>query len=86
VARTVLGCTPRQRAVLSGRVRAVVSRRHPAPSFEAELADGTGVIVLRFLGRDLVPGIAVGSWMRVEGTVVAIRGRRVLLNPLYEQC
>ncbi len=84
VARTVADCGPRQRAVLAGHLRAVHSRRHPQLCFEAELADGTGTIALRFLGRDLVPGLAVGTELWVAGTVGLHHGRLCLLNPGYE--
>lgn len=81
VAWVVADLVPRSRAVLSGRVEAV--RVRVGPRFEAELDDGTGVVVLRWLGRDAIPGIVAGAQIVVEGTVFADRGRPVLLNPLY---
>jgi hypothetical protein len=99
VARTAAQAVPRCRAVLTGRVRAVRVRRpppgpagspgplepaaSPGPALEAELDDGTGVVTLRWLGRDGVAGIAAGAHLTAEGTVLADRGRHVLLNPLY---
>ncbi len=58
-------------------------RRAQGCATDAELDDGTGTIVLRWVGRDRVPGVTVGASLAVEGTVLADRGRRVLLNPLY---
>jgi hypothetical protein len=81
VARTVADLQPRSRAVLSGRVRAV--RVRIGPRYEVELDDGTGVVVLRWLGRDAIAGIKVGAAIVAEGTVLVDRGRRLLLNPLY---
>jgi len=81
VVRAVADLQPRSRAVLSGRVRAVEVRI--GPRFEVELDDGTGVVVLRWLGRDAVPGIEVGAEIVAEGTVLVDGGRPLLLNPLY---
>lgn len=81
VARVVTELEPRCRAVLSGRVRAV--RVRVGPRLEVELDDGTGVVVLRWLGRESIPGLGVGALIVAEGTVLVDRGRPVLLNPLY---
>jgi hypothetical protein len=81
VARVVSELAPRGRAVLAGRVRGV--RVRSGPRFEAELDDGTGVIILRWLGRAAIPGIDVGAEIEAEGTVYLDRDRPVLLNPLY---
>lgn len=82
VARTAARAAPRCRAVLTGRIR-TVRVRQPGPSFDAVLDDGTGTVTLRWLGRANVPGITAGAPVTVEGTVLAQRGRLVLLNPLY---
>ena len=81
VVRTVADLQPRSRAVLSGRVRVV--RVRMGPRFEVELDDGTGVVVLRWLGRDAIPGMEVGAEIVAEGTVLVERDRPLLLNPLY---
>jgi hypothetical protein len=83
VARTVAAADSRRRAALTGTVRAVSVRSGVGCATDAELDDGTGTIVLRWVGRDRVPGVTVGASLAVEGTVLADRGRRVLLNPLY---
>ena len=90
VARTAADLEPRCRAVLRGRVQGV-RVRHPPPGgggsigrcLEAELDDGTGVVCLRWLGRTGIPGIGAGTLLTAEGTVLADRGRLVLLNPRY---
>jgi hypothetical protein len=72
----------------------VASRQHRAlagpgrnadvgPWLEAELDDTTGTIVLRWLGRERITGIAVGASLGVEGTVLTDHGRNVVLNPHY---
>lgn len=86
VARTVAEAAPRQRAVLSGSVRAVRDRGNPAPCCDAVLDDGTGTITLRWVGRRSVPGVGPGRAVRVEGTVLDQHGLLVLLNPLYRFC
>jgi hypothetical protein len=94
VARAVAGAAPRQRAVLTGTVRRVVVRHARSASatvgvpgrgtsLDAVLDDGTGTIVVRWVGRDSVPGVHVGARMSVQGTVVHLHGRNVPLNPLY---
>ena len=47
------------------------------------LDDGSGTIVVRWLGREAVPGVAAGRRVRVEGTVGEAHGRLLILNPLY---
>jgi len=54
-----------------------------AVATEAELDDGTGTVLLRWSGRDEVPGVVAGAGLMVEGTVLGDHGRPVLLNPLY---
>jgi len=93
VARTVVEAEPRRRVALTGTLTSVAAchqrvlagpLRHadPRPCLQAELDDGTGIILLRWLGRDRIAGIAIGASLRVEGTVLTDHGRRVVLNPL----
>lgn len=94
VARLVADAAPRCRAVLSGTVRVVVVHR-PAvgtgrvgratgwSSFDGWLDDGTGTMVLRWLGRESVPGVVAGALLTAEGTVADVHGRLLILNPLY---
>ncbi len=94
VARLVADAEVRHRARISGVVRGVVVRRqcsgdgpvHPfahGGALDATLCDGTGTITLRWLGREAIPGIAVGASLEVEGTVSRSSGGLVLLDPLY---
>jgi len=53
------------------------------PAWECCLDDGTGRLLVVFLGRDHVAGIDVGTSMSVEGRVVVHHGRHLLLNPAY---
>jgi len=84
LARSVAQAHPRRRALLTGTVRTVRARTGPGVQVEADLDDGTGRLALCWLGRHRVPGVAAGSLVVVEGTVVERRGRPMILNPRYE--
>lgn len=49
---------PRRRATVAGEIRAVSSYERPYQRTEVEVDDGTGVVVLRFVGRTHIPGFA----------------------------
>jgi amino acid transporter len=75
---------PRQRARVTGRIRAVrVQAGAGVPSVECTIADSTGQVMLVFQGRRRVPGIEPGARLVVEG-MVGERGRRLaMINPLF---
>ncbi|MGF1661743.1 MAG: OB-fold nucleic acid binding domain-containing protein, partial [Kineosporiaceae bacterium] len=75
----------RCRATVCGTLRSV--RLCPTESsctLEAELCDGTGTVLLVWLGRRRVPGLEPGRSLRVHGTVTDRAGRRIMYNPRYE--
>jgi len=75
----------RQRVRLAGTLRSVTLRpRGGTPALEAELFDGTGSVVLIWLGRREIVGIDAGRTVRVEGLVSCTDGRKVMYNPTYE--
>ncbi|WP_029287746.1 OB-fold nucleic acid binding domain-containing protein [Cellulomonas sp. HZM] len=85
------GCTPvdqlpvRARARVSGVVRSVTFRpREGVPALEAELYDGSGTLVLVWLGRREIAGIVPGRRLKAEGLVCLVDGRRTVFNPGYE--
>ncbi len=51
---------------------------------EADLADGSGTLVLLWMGRGNIPGVTAGRTLRVHGLVTTRQGRRVMYNPAYE--
>jgi hypothetical protein len=74
---------PRRRATVAGEMRPVGSYERRYPRTEVELDDGTGVVLLRFLGRMDRPGMAPGRRMIAEGTCRPGPDGLVMLNPLY---
>ncbi len=77
--------TGRRRVRLAGSLRSVTLRpRAGVPALEAELFDGTGSVVLIWLGRREIVGIDAGRQVRVEGLVSCSEGRKVMYNPTYE--
>lgn len=73
----------RRRATVAGMIRSVRSYRRPYPRTEVELDDGSGVLLLRFMGRHGLPGLSPGLRLRAEGTPGLEGGALVMLNPLY---
>ena len=61
----------------------MVSTRAPWARTDAILGDGTGTLVLRFLGRGSVPGLEPGRRLVVEGTPGHVGRKLVMLNPVY---
>ena len=84
VARTIADAGPRQRIAVTGRVVSMTLRSQPCRVLDARIDDGTGRLVLRWLGRAAVAGVSCDARLRVEGTILSSRGELVVLNPLYE--
>jgi hypothetical protein len=74
---------PRVRATVAGRILAVREYRRPWMRLDVELGDGTGTIILRFMGRAAVPGMSPGRRVGAEGMPSAQGGALVMLNPHY---
>jgi len=67
-----------------GRVHSVrVQPWGSAPSLEATIKDGKGVLTLVFLGRREVGGIAPGTVLTATGVVGTHRNHPAMLNPTY---
>ena len=74
---------PRVRATVAGRILAVRAYRRPWMRLDVELGDGTGSIILRFMGRAAIPGMSPGRRVGAEGMPSEQAGTLVLLNPHY---
>jgi RecG-like helicase len=81
---TAIGAVvPRHRTTVAGEVMSVTSYRQPWVRTDIELNDGTGVLMLRFLGRSGLPGLETGRRITASGTPSWTRGVLVMLNPRY---
>jgi len=75
----------RERVRLRGTLRTVTLRpRGGVPALEAELFDGSGVVMVVWLGRRRILGITPGRSMEIEGRIGAHGGQRIMYNPRYE--
>ncbi len=70
---------------VAGTLRAVTLRpRGGSLTMEAELWDGTGRVLLVWLGRRDIPGIEPGRKIVVHGRLASMKGERAIYNPAYE--
>jgi amino acid transporter len=75
---------PREKVRVKGRIITVtVQAWGSVPTLQCELRDDTGTVVVAFLGRRRIPGIAAGNQMEVAGTAGEHNGRLVIINPDY---
>ena len=84
-ATPIAQCTEREAVCVLGTLRTVTFRpRAGVPALQAELWDGTGAVTVVWLGRRSIPGITPGRLIKVRGRITALRGQRVIYNPIYE--
>ncbi len=75
----------RQHVKIAGRIRSMrVETAKGMANLECEITDGTGSLVVVFIGRRRIPGIDPGTNLVVVGTVGTWRRRLAILNPTYE--
>ena len=75
----------RQRVRVAGRVKSVrVQPRAGTQNLECVLSDGTGGLLLVFVGRPKIAGIEPGARLVAEGMVGTWGRRPALLNPSFE--
>jgi hypothetical protein len=75
----------REMVKLRGSLRTVSLRpRAGVPALEAELFDGSGVLLIVWLGRRRIAGIDAGRSIQVEGRIGEHSGVRTMYNPRYE--
>ena len=75
----------RERVRVCGTLRTVTLRpRGGVPALEAELYDGSGVIIVVWLGRRRITGIAPGRSIQIQGRIGRHEGQRIMYNPRYE--
>lgn len=70
---------------VAGTLRSVVLRPLAGvPTLEAELYDGTGTVILVWLGRRRIRGIDPGRNLVARGRMTKREGKPTLFNPEYE--
>jgi len=81
----VATCTRGKIVTVTGRLKSVVYLPQGAvPTLEAELYDGSGSVVLVWLGRRQITGIEPGRTLTARGRIAENQGRGVIYNPWYE--
>ncbi len=83
IASPIASAVPRRRTTVQGEVVSAVSTERPWLRTDVTVSDGTGSLVLRFVGRSSVPGLEVGRRLVVDGTPGLVDGALVMLNPVY---
>ena len=68
----------------TGKIRSLVFRPGiKVPALEAEIFDGTGFIVVIWLGRRTIAEIKPGVSISVSGRLVNVDGKLTMYNPKY---
>ncbi len=76
--------TWQERATVSGQVRSVrLAAVALSPSFEVELWDESGGVILVLRGRRSIPGIRTGTATTASGAVGEQNGKIAIANPIY---
>ena len=82
---TIADAPDREHVTVQGTLKTVTLRpRGGVPALEAELYDGSGTILLIWLGRRRIAGISPGRQIRVEGRIGVHSDTRLIYNPRYE--
>lgn len=77
---------PRERATAAGVIQNIrIDPREGSGSIEATIIDGTGDMVVKWLGRSSMQGIQLGMGLIVEGVAgIGTDGHARFLNPEYD--
>lgn len=81
----VANCHRGKVMTVTGRLKSVVYLpQGSVPTLEAELYDGSGSVILVWLGRRQIAGIEPGRTLTARGRIAENQGRGVIYNPWYE--
>lgn len=70
---------------MHGELRSVETcSRNAKSGVRAEFFDGTDMVLLKWLGRNRIPGIEPGRKVTVRGRLAEQDGHKVIYNPYYE--
>ncbi len=62
----------------------IVNPNSKTPSYEVEIFDGSGNLLVIWQGRKQVAGIEPGTRLSVEGNITYINSKPCLHNPIYK--
>lgn len=72
-------------ATMVGELRSVQTcSRATKTGVTAEFFDGTDTVLLKWMGRNRIPGIEPGRRVTVRGRVAQVDGAKLMYNPYYE--
>ncbi len=75
----------RERVKIAGVIRRMtVFPMKDGESLEAKISDGTGEVVVKFMGRRAIGGLRLGSKVVVEGVLGEQHGSVMMINPILE--
>ena len=70
---------------VEGLVRGITLKPiHESAAVEIDLFDGTSSVLVKWIGRRRIPGIAPGRRLVVHGRLAGTEQRPVIYNPRYE--
>ena len=76
---------PRERVKIAGVIRRLtVFPMQDNESLEVVVSDGTGEVLVQFMGRRAIRGLTLGTRVVIEGVLGQQHGRTVMLNPRLE--
>jgi len=83
-ALAIAACQRGQSVCVHGTIRSVTLRpRAKAPTLEAEVYDGSGLITLVWIGHRRLSGVDVGRPITARGRVTCPAGEPTIFNPSY---
>ncbi|NLG48333.1 OB-fold nucleic acid binding domain-containing protein [Gordonia sp. (in: high G+C Gram-positive bacteria)] len=84
-AQRAVDCVRGDEATMVGELRSVETcARSSKSGVQAEFFDGTDTVVLKWMGRNRIPGIEAGRRLTVRGRIAVADGVKTMYNPYYE--
>ncbi|MYR05790.1 DNA-binding protein [Gordonia sp. SID5947] len=78
-------CCRGDEVTMHGELRAVETcSRSAKVGVKAEFFDGSDTVILKWLGRNRIPGVEPGRKLTVRGRLAEHDGTKVIYNPYYE--
>ncbi|EEH63443.1 nucleic acid-binding domain protein [Gleimia coleocanis DSM 15436] len=78
-------CADRSICTVEARVASITfSARSESPYVKATLRDDSGSLLITWLGRKVIGGVAVGETIQVTGMVSLGTGYPQMINPRYQ--